>query len=59
MEPSCLAADLYREIDGATKISFVKLNSYDGMHSTGRVDEVIGLTEDIKGEGHHHYRRHR
>lgn len=44
------AADLYRNISLPSQISFVKVQSYAGMESTGRVDEVIGLTEDIKGK---------
>ncbi len=44
------AADLYREIEGNTKISFVKVSSYNGMSSTGQVDELIGLNENIEGK---------
>ena len=33
----------------ACEISFVKLASYQGITSTGRVKEVIGLNEDITG----------
>ena len=31
-----------------TEISFVKLSSYSGTESTGSVDELIGLGQDIK-----------
>ena len=44
------AADLYRKIDLDASISFIKVQSYEGMHSTGRVDEIIGLTDEIKGK---------
>ena len=43
------AADLYREITIPSNISFVKLASYQGTISTGKVQEVIGLNEDISG----------
>ena len=43
------AADLYREITIPSNISFVKLASYQGTTSTGKVHEVIGLNEDISG----------
>jgi len=31
-----------------SEVSFIKLASYDGMHSSGKVTEVIGLNIDIK-----------
>ena len=43
------AADLYREITIPSNISFVKLASYQGTISMGKVQEVIGLNEDISG----------
>ena len=43
------AADLMREITIPCNISFVKLASYEGTISTGKVQEVIGLNEDISG----------
>ena len=43
------AADLYREITVQSTISFVKLASYQGTTSTGKVHEVIGLNENISG----------
>ncbi len=43
------AADLLREITIPCEISFVKLASYEGILSTGKVHEVIGLNEDISG----------
>lgn len=43
------AADLLRAFPEETQISFIKLSSYEGMHSTGNVRELIGLDEDIAG----------
>ena len=43
------AADLLREITIPCEISFVKLASYEGILSTGKVTEVLGLNEDISG----------
>lgn len=43
------AADLMRGITTPCEISFVRFASYEGMHSTGCVNEVLGLAEEIKG----------
>lgn len=43
------AADLMREMTIPCEISFVKLASYQGTTSTGKVCEVIGINEDISG----------
>ncbi|MDE6011296.1 MAG: hypoxanthine phosphoribosyltransferase [Prevotella sp.] len=43
------AADLLREITVPCEISFVKLASYQGVTSTGKVREVLGINEDLKG----------
>jgi hypoxanthine phosphoribosyltransferase len=43
------AADLMREMTIPCEISFVKLASYEGVLSTGKVKEVIGLNVDITG----------
>ena len=43
------AADLMREMTIPCEISFVKLASYQGTTSTGKVREVIGLNEDLTG----------
>jgi len=42
------AADLVRELDFHCNICFVKLASYAGGASTGKVTEVMGLTESIE-----------
>ena len=41
------AADLMREITIPCEISFVKLASYQGTTSTGKIKEVIGINEDL------------
>lgn len=43
------AADLMRELTVPCEISFVKLASYQGTTSTGKVKEVIGINEDLTG----------
>ncbi|MBQ8047292.1 MAG: hypoxanthine phosphoribosyltransferase [Prevotella sp.] len=43
------AADLMRMLDIPCEISFVKLASYQGTTSTGKVKEVIGINEDLTG----------
>ena len=43
------AADLMREITIPCEISFVKLASYQGVMSTGKVHEVLGINEDLAG----------
>ena len=43
------AADLMRMITIPCEISFVKLASYEGTTSTGKITEVIGINEDLKG----------
>ena len=42
-------ADLMREITIPCEVSFVKLASYQGTTSTGKVTEVIGINEDLAG----------
>lgn len=44
------AADLIREVGiNDSRINFVRYASYGGTTSTGKVKEVMGLTEDIEG----------
>ena len=43
------AADLMRMINVPCEISFVKMSSYAGTSSTGKVKQLIGLGEEIKG----------
>ncbi|MBR6285476.1 MAG: hypoxanthine phosphoribosyltransferase [Bacteroidaceae bacterium] len=41
------AADLYREITVPSEISFVKMASYQGTTTTGKVKELLGLSVDV------------
>jgi hypoxanthine phosphoribosyltransferase len=43
------AADLMRNLTIPSEISFVKLASYAGTSSTGKVKELVGLNDDIEG----------
>ncbi|MDO4159146.1 MAG: hypoxanthine phosphoribosyltransferase [Prevotellaceae bacterium] len=43
------AADLMRMLTIPCEISFVKLASYQGTMSTGKIKEVIGINEDLTG----------
>jgi hypoxanthine phosphoribosyltransferase len=43
------ASDLMRMITIPCEISFVKLASYQGITSTGKIKEVIGINEDLTG----------
>ena len=42
-------ADLMKHLTIPCEISFVKLASYEGTASTGKVKELVGLNEDITG----------
>ena len=43
------AADVMRKITTPnTEISFIKLSSYAGTETTGKVNELIGISQDIK-----------
>lgn len=42
-------ADLMKRITIPCEISFVKLASYQGISSTGKITEVIGVNENISG----------
>lgn len=43
------ASDLMKRIEVPCEISFVKLSSYQGTMTTGKVKEVIGINEDLTG----------
>lgn len=44
------AAELFKRIELVeTEISFVKLASYEGDKTTGKVKQLIGLNEDLEG----------
>lgn len=40
-------ADLLKRISFPCEVSFIKLSSYAGTSTTGKVNELIGLNEDI------------
>lgn len=44
------AADLMKSVHLPSEISFVKVSSYRGVETTGRVDELIGLNTEIDGK---------
>lgn len=43
------ASDLLKKVTIDCEIAFVKLSSYKGTHSSGVVQQIIGLDMDIKG----------
>lgn len=43
------AADLFRKIELPSQVTFVRLQSYSGMETSGNVREMIGLNEDVEG----------
>jgi hypoxanthine phosphoribosyltransferase len=43
------AADLMKKVNIESEISFMKLASYDGTSSTGKIKQLIGINEEIKG----------
>ncbi len=44
------AADLFRHLDIQAELCFIKLASYKGMKSSGKVVTPIGLEEDLFGK---------
>lgn len=43
------ASDIMKKVNIPAEISFIKLASYEGTCSTGKISELIGLNKDIKG----------
>ncbi|MCM1504529.1 MAG: hypoxanthine phosphoribosyltransferase [Muribaculum sp.] len=43
------ASDLFRAVNLDSEISFIRLKSYEGTSTTGKVKEVLGLTENLEG----------
>jgi hypoxanthine phosphoribosyltransferase len=43
------ASDLFKAIDIDAEITFIRLKSYEGTSTTGKIKEVMGLCEDITG----------
>jgi len=44
------ASDLFKEISIPARITFIKTASYEGTETTGRVQKLIGLKEEIKDQ---------
>lgn len=44
------AADLFKNIKIDCQISFLKLASYQGTSTTGKIKRLIGLNEDLRGK---------
>jgi len=42
-------ADFIREYEGECEVSFVKLASYQGTKSVGKVKQLVGINENLKG----------
>ncbi|UCS94076.1 hypoxanthine phosphoribosyltransferase [Echinicola marina] len=42
-------SDLMKKVDIPLQMSFIKISSYQAMNSTGKVRELIGVSEEIKG----------
>jgi len=42
-------ADLLKRVQFPCEVSFIKISSYQGTSTTGVVNELIGLNEDIEG----------
>lgn len=43
------AADLFKQVKVDVEIAFIKLSSYEGLSSTGKVQTILGLDKDLKG----------
>ena len=43
------AADFVREYPHNCRITFVKLASYNGINSSGKIKHLVGLNEDLEG----------
>ncbi|MDN3668554.1 hypoxanthine phosphoribosyltransferase [Echinicola jeungdonensis] len=42
-------SDLLKKIDLEVEVSFVKISSYESMSSTGKINGLIGLNEELEG----------
>ncbi|MCD7961973.1 MAG: hypoxanthine phosphoribosyltransferase [Rikenellaceae bacterium] len=43
------AAELLKNIECPCEVTFVRMNSYSGTSSTGKVESVISIKENVKG----------
>lgn len=44
-----VVSDLMRAYPGNCEVSFIKMTSYEGIKSTGKVNTLIGINEDFEG----------
>lgn len=44
------ASELFKSLDIECSISFLKLTSYQGTSSTGKIKQLIGLSENLTGQ---------
>lgn len=44
------AADFVRQYPYDCHISFVKLASYEGVNTTGKIKQLVGINEDLEGK---------
>ena len=44
------AADFVRKYPNECHITFVKMASYEGVNSTGKIKHLVGINEDLKGK---------
>ena len=42
-------SDLMKSMNGEVELSFIKLSSYEGTSTSGKVHELIGLNQELKG----------
>jgi hypoxanthine phosphoribosyltransferase len=42
-------ADLLRNIETACEIAFIRVSSYEGTESTGKIKNIMGLNDDLQG----------
>lgn len=43
-------ADLVRQLDLAVRCEFIKISSYQGTQTTGKVKSLLGLSADLEGK---------
>jgi hypoxanthine phosphoribosyltransferase len=44
------ASEIMKKVNVPSKISFVRVQSYDGLQTSGKYKEIFGLTDDIEGK---------
>lgn len=44
------ASDLMKKVKLTSEITFVKMSSYSGIQTTGKVEELIGLKDNLNGK---------